>query len=268
MFFSFSRKQALVLAGVIFLLTQLIGLYTAASYSYYIKSGELEPVFSNPQDAFNSIVLVFYLLIMTGVIVLVLKFKPKLIVFLEAVAIFFASAIVFDFVFPVPFVGEILAFILVFLKLKKKSFFYQNLAMMFAVAGAGSVIGVSLQVLPAIILLFILSVYDFIAVFVTKHMVFMAEKLGGRTAFTAAIPCKEVNHVFQVGGGDLAMPLVLSSSLLVNLGLVPALSSVTGSLIGLLFLFYYVSRKPGRVMPALPVVSAGACLGFFISTVL
>lgn len=283
MIFQFNRKQVFLAIIVVFLSVQLIGLYTGYLYLQYIKTGELKPIFENPNDVSNSFLLLFYILLMTGVILLIIRFKKALLRVLEAVAIFFTSDIVFELMIPygigiIP-IGAVLAFLLTVWKIFRPTLLSQDVALVFSVAGAGAVIGVSFGILPVIAFILLLSTYDFISVFYTKHMVYMAKAITERPiAFTAAFPVKdrieekgknkEFQHVFQLGGGDLVIPLVFSVAVLNAHGFVPMLTSLIGSLIALIILFYYVLNKPGIALPALPPISAGALIGFAIGLLL
>ena len=270
MIFKFSKKQAIIAIVFLFISTQIIGLYTASQYMHFISIGELSPVFENPESVMNSFALVAYIMMMTVLLILVIKLKKSLIKVLEAIAIFFTSAIVFSFMFPTILgLGELLALILTAWKMIKPTYFKQNIALIFSVSGAGAVMGASFGVFPVLVFIFLLSVYDFISVFITKHMVYMAKAITETpTAFTAAIPCKKPNHVFQLGGGDLVMPLVFSASVLNYHGFTSMLFTSVGALIALFLLFYWVMNKPGNALPALPPICAGASIGFFISLVI
>jgi presenilin-like A22 family membrane protease len=121
------------------------------------------------------------------------------------------------------------------------------------------------------IFMLLLSVYDFLSVFWTKHMVQMAKAITEKPmAFTAALPCKtkKIKHTFQLGGGDIAIPLMFSASALRFYGLVPAIFAVAGALIALLLLFSTVLKNPGHALPALPPISAGAIVGFAVAVLL
>ncbi len=270
MFYSFSKKQALLILSSIFITTQAIGLFVANQYIQFIKAGELSPVFGNPGSMANAFILFAYMMIMTAVIILIIRYRKKLLTVFEAIAIFFASAITFDFLFPYFIgLGELLAFVLVVLKITKPNRITQNTAMVFSIAGAGAVIGVSFTVLPLILFILLLACYDFVSVFITKHMVYMAKNIADKpTAFTAAVPCKEINHTFQLGGGDVAIPLMFASSVLANHGLIPAIASVIGALTALVLLFKFIEKNPGKPLPALPAVGAGALLFFMITMIL
>ncbi|MEM5794480.1 MAG: presenilin family intramembrane aspartyl protease [Candidatus Aenigmatarchaeota archaeon] len=280
------KKVVLFFAGI-FLLTQILGLYIGNEYIQLIKAGEAEPAFENPESVENSILLIFYMLLMTGLIILIIKYRKTLIRVLEAVAVFFASMITFDFLFPVVIlfvpVSLILAFILTAWKILRPSVLNQNLAIIFSIAGAGAVIGASLGVLPVLVFIALIAIYDFISVFLTKHMVYIAKEITKTpTAFTAAFPYKfekpkkvavrgrkitKKFHVFQLGGGDIALPLIFSVSVLRSFGLIQAIFSMIGALIFLSILIYYVTKKPGMALPGIPWISCGM-LSFFIISML
>ena len=261
----------------IFLIVQIIGLYCGYQYIQMLNTGEIEGAFQNPEEVSNSLLLFVYILLMTGVLLLIIRFKKSLLRVFEAMAIFFASWIAFDFLIPYWLIGEnipwglVLALALTAWKMLKPTILSQNVALIFALSGAGAIIGGSLGVLPIIVFLLILSIYDFISVFWTKHMVYLAKAITERPmAFTAAVPLKtkKVSHVFQLGGGDLVMPLILSVSVLGRLGLYQAALTTLGSLVALGILFAYVLKHPGEPLPALPPVSAGACLGLVAGIIL
>ena len=128
--------------------------------------------------------------------------------------------------------------------------------------------GNSFGVLPVMVFILLLSAYDFFSVFISKHMIYLAKAITQKpTAFTAAIPCKtkEFTHTFQLGGGDLVIPLVFAVSVMNAHGFFSAVLSLAGSLIALILLFMFIMRKTGIALPALPPVAAGAFIGFAVS---
>ena len=274
MIFQFNKKQAFVILLTIFLSVQLIGLVTAIQFNKAVQSGDAEPVFKNPDSMMNSIYLFGYILLITMVLLLLIKFKKKLIYFIEAVSIFFSSWIVFDLIISYPIgypIGVVFAIALTYWKMKYPTYLSQNIALIFAVAGAGAVIGASFSVLPVMAFILLLSIYDFFSVFISKHMIYLAKAITEKpTAFTAAIPTKTKNytHTFQLGGGDLVIPLVFAVSVLNAHGLISALSSLAGALIALILLFKFIMKKPGLALPALPPLAAGAFIGFALSLII
>ncbi len=279
--------KAVLFALILFMLVQGIGLATADKFNRLVSAGEIEPAFENPDNPYNSVFLIAYLLVVTGIILLIIRFKKKLLLAVEALAVFLASDIVFELLIPIAIfgvpIGIVLALLLTFWKMKYPSILSQNTALVFSVSGAGAIVGASLGVLPVLLLMLGLAVYDFLSVFLTKHMVYMAKAITERpTAFTASIPYKfkkpvkvrslktgktekKRAHVFQLGGGDFAIPLIFTSSVLTHLSAVQAAITASGAVLALILLFLYVSRKPGQPLPALPPLCAGASIAFALS---
>lgn len=279
------EKSIAIFFVSIFLVVQFIGLYIGNQYLGLIKSGQTQPVFENPGNIENSFLLTVYMLIGTGAIILAVKYFKFLIRIIEITAIFFSSTITFMFLIPIDIfsipIAVFLAAALTAWKMLRPTFLNQNLSLIFSVAGAGSLIGASLGILPSLIFIVLLSIYDFTAVFITKHMVYIAKEITKRpTAFTLAFPykfkkpvklaigkkrIKKKFHIFQLGGGDIAIPLIFSVSVLSSFSIIQAFFSTIGSAVALGLLIYWSSKNPGRVLPALPFICSGTILGFLIS---
>ncbi|MFH0986813.1 MAG: presenilin family intramembrane aspartyl protease [Candidatus Micrarchaeota archaeon] len=275
MIFQFDRKGAIAVLIVIFLSVQAIGLLSAQKYLGYIERGELEPAMKNPDSIDNSVILFAIILGMTVLIILMIRFARFMIRIIEAVSIFFTSGISFglllSYVMPLGTADSLsvgLALGLTAWKMLKPTHFSQNIALIFSVSGAGAVMGVSFGIIPVMVFMLLLSIYDFISVFITKHMVYMAKALTDKpTAFTAAIPTKTAHyeHVFQLGGGDIVIPLMFAVSVLARYGLVQSLGAIAGAFIAAIALFWHVTKNPGRALPALPPICAGSVIGFIIA---
>lgn len=251
----------------LFLLVQSVGIYLG---SKLITVPEIVPETSAAAGGF-----VFaYILVATGVILLVIRFWPAFLKVMEVLAILFSTEIFFEVLFLdiVPAdtgfqAAILLALAITALRVLKRNILTQNTAMLLSIMGVGSLLGASLGIVPATVLLGLLAAYDVVAVFKTKHMVTMAKEITKQNlAFTLAIPTKK--HVFQLGGGDLVLPLIFTVSVLREAGLASALITMTCSMLGLLVLFSYLVSKPGRAWPALPPVAIGAMIGFGISQLL
>lgn len=270
------------LVGIV-TLTQILGLYVGMQYIGLIQAGVVEPV-APPSKPSSAMIIFFYIMLVTAFILLAIKFLRRRNLFLrglELFAVFFSSWFAFDVITPF---GLLLALALTFWRAFRPNPINKALATIFAVVGAGAVIGASLDVVPALMFVVLLSFYDFVSVFVTKHMVYMAKAIvESESAFVLSVPhkfkkpvvvehmgkpTKVRKHTFQLGGGDILLPLLFSVSVLRQFNLVNALFSVFGSLVALTCLLYYISKKPGRALPALPVVSAGMLVGFIVSLLL
>ncbi len=279
---------------LVFLCVQAIGLTTGYRYLELVSAGEVEPAIPEGKESIASVLLFAYILFATGIILLIVKFKKKLLTAVEGLAIFFTSSIVFELLIPVGInipgaftipIGIPLALTLTVIHLSRPTYLTQNVALIFAVSGAGAILGASLGVMPVLIFILFLGIYDFISVFYTKHMLYMAKAITERPrAFTAAFPTniksytktsskengeegktkRESGHTFQLGGGDLAIPLMFTVSLL-NISIISALAASLGALTALILLFTYILKRPGIALPALPPVTAGAVTGFLLS---
>ena len=152
-------------------------------------------------------------------------------------------------------------------------------------AGVAAIFGASLEVLPVVILLILLAVYDAISVYKTKHMITLAEGvMDMKTPILFVIPKRRdysfikegigkldsggERAAFIIGMGDMIMPsiLVVSANVfvqgwklggLINL---PALGAIIGSLAGLVVLLYFVMS--GKPQAGLPPLNGGTILGF------
>ncbi len=153
-----------------------------------------------------------------------------------------------------------------------------NLAVILGLAGIGAVLGLSLTPMAAVWALALLSIYDLIAVYVTKHMVKMAEgMMASRAIFGFIIPTKfssffEKISVVQpgedfmiLGSGDIALPLVLTVAV-ARLSF-PAAFLVAGfSMLGLLAThLIFVNQPVRRPMAALPPIAALSIIGYLVA---
>ncbi len=159
-------------------------------------------------------------------------------------------------------------------------------------AGIAAILGFSLGILPVLVLLIVLAVYDAISVYKTKHMISLADgvvKL--KLPILLVIPHKLSYRFFQeeglvqhierkkkreamfIGLGDLIIPGILPVSASIYLpgvmvgGLyapyVVAVGASVGSVCGLLVLMRYVLK--GNPQAGLPLLNSGVILGYAIT---
>ena len=154
-------------------------------------------------------------------------------------------------------------------------------------AGVAAIFGASLDILPVIVILVLLAVYDAISVYKTKHMITLAEGvIDLKTPILFVVP-KRRNYsfikegigkigdggeraAFIIGMGDMIMPSILVVSANVFLkgwrlgGMVnlPALGAIVGSMVGLVVLLHFVMS--GKPQAGLPPLNGGTILGFLI----
>jgi len=145
-------------------------------------------------------------------------------------------------------------------------------------AGLGTVLGLNLTPLMVVSFLVLFSIYDFIAVYKTKHMIKMAKEMmtvGVILGFIAPskladlkIPLRKVKmggKFLILGGGDVVFPMLLVVSLLPQ-GLFHSLIVAFFALIGLFFSFLiFISQKVRAPIPALPPIALLSLLGYLLT---
>lgn len=249
-------KEAITKLAIIFLSIQLLGLIVTQNL---YALGYSKPLFTqNINDAINGVYLFGMIIVTTIIFLLIVKFKKtkKLLWGVEMLAIFSTSMIVFSSFFPYDYaITLILTTIIFILRYTNiKNVRMRSLAAGIAITGAGAYIGITLGMIPLIIFVTILSLYDIVAVFFTKHMIKIGkESIQNNFAFTIAIPTKK--HSFEIGNGDLVIPLAIAASIITNgpfkynwliAGLVIAMSYL-----GIAISLHFVSKYK-QAMPALP----------------
>ncbi|MFH0737286.1 MAG: presenilin family intramembrane aspartyl protease [Candidatus Micrarchaeota archaeon] len=270
----------------IFMIAQLLGIFTGlvvltdVTRNPYIAS---LLVTTDSEDPMNAIVFIVYILIGAAVMIALIRyFKvfPLLFRLMEFMMISTSSSIVFYsfFRFFAGYEASMLAGIIVALVFSAAKNFYpqlKNSAAVLATAGVGVIFGMSLGLFPLVLFLIFLSIYDFLAVFKTKHMVEMAEFIVKKDmAFTVtakAPPARpgEKEQRLDLGTGDMIAPIMLEVSALA-ISPVATLFVFIGAVISLGLFLILVFRKK-MILPALPpivlgmVVSllAGFLLGFY-----
>lgn len=175
----------------------------------------------------------------------------------------------------------VLTFLLIFLWLKKPSVLTHDLVMVFAMAGAGSILGLRMNPKIVIALLILFSIYDFIAVYKTKHMIKMAKEMMKKGAIAALIVPAQISdfkgkleqvkpggRFLILGGGDVVFPLLFCSSLIsegVLSSLIVAFFSVFGLLASFLIFALQKERKP---IPALPPIALFSIIGYLVTLIM
>jgi presenilin-like A22 family membrane protease len=232
---------------------------------------------------------------------------PSLTIFQFIIAFFLATAIlflliklfrgrfIFELIFSLAIFGGIwflanlffsngiailLASALTLVRLLVPYIFLQNLIMIFGIAGIASTLGSTTSWQTILLILLILSLYDIIAVYETKHMVTMFKGLLERGVIFALIVPTKLKLLFAhlrearpgegfffLGTGDLALPSIFVVSAFVAHPLL-GLGSALGSVMGLALTNIIFIRENRRPMPALPPITLGTVFGFFVAFVL
>jgi presenilin-like A22 family membrane protease len=156
-----------------------------------------------------------------------------------------------------------------------------------------AIIGISFGILPALVFLIALAIYDAIAVYRTKHMIALADAVTGlRLPILLVVP-KSLPYSFRaqpglqeeldegteraamfMGLGDIIIPGILVVSAFANLeplvtalgvtsNLLVGLATLVGTLLGFAVLMRFVMR--GRPQAGLPLLNTGAILAYLLT---
>jgi presenilin-like A22 family membrane protease len=248
--------------------------------------------FEDPESVANPFIFIIILLVFTGFLLLLLRFQWKrLIGAIIGLSIFFTFIYIFagiaGYFLGLTVVTLVISLILSaaatgILYLYPEWYVIDTLGILIA-AGAASIFGISLTIVPVIILLVILMVYDAISVYKTRHMITLAEgvvdmkspilfivpKKRGYSYLSDGIGCigEGERAAYIIGMGDLIMPsiLVVSANVFLDTGRIgfitlPSLGAMIGSVIGLSLLLLVVQK--GKPQAGLPPINGGAILGF------
>ncbi len=259
----------------------------------------------NPQDPTNSILYVGLLLVATAGILLVIKYDQQWV--LRAFILFtsgFIASYVFAVVLPAVDVGGVNAAAYApAAALVAALYFYPEWWVVDAAGvilgmGAAALFGISFGVLPALVLLSALAVYDAISVYGTEHMLTLASGVMElRLPIVLVVPAtrgysflEEAEETaaaaeddemedaadeegergaYFIGLGDAVMPTILVASAAhfldtpAVLGVeLAALTAMVGTLLGLVVLMRMVFA--GRAHAGLPLLNGGAIAGYLV----
>ena len=156
-----------------------------------------------------------------------------------------------------------------------------DVAVMFGIGGLATILGLSITPLVAVVLLAVLSVYDIISVYRTRHMVTLARRMMTSGAvFGFLVPARlsgfllrrddalNARAVMMLGSGDIGLPLVLATSA-VSQSVIAALFVAAASLIGVAMMHWlFVHQERPAPMAALPPIAAAAIIGYLLAIVL
>ena len=295
-------RPAIIMA-VSFLVAQFLALLIIPLYPEEYRA------FGDPNNVMNPIYYVVMVLIMTAVMLLLAKKGlDRLIQYFMIASVW--GTIVFV-MYPVmytlfPYIPYMLGFIDIPMILSvmlatvisgalyiKPEWYVIDIAGVIMGSGIIAVLGLSFGILPTIILLIVMAVYDFISVYRTKHMLDLADAVMETKLPIVMVAPKEKNYSFVddtikikkedrgggvereamfMGLGDIIIPGILPASIFLNSGAEPniamgmAIFSIAGAFMGYLLLLHFVFK--GKAQAGLPFLNTGAILAYIISSYL
>jgi presenilin-like A22 family membrane protease len=251
--------------------------------------------FEDPTQVSNSIYYIVIILAFTLFVLIAIKYNIKWII---SLFIYFAIISTLYYVFLalfnlLPALSEfeaitasvIISAAVTVLLYKYPEWYIVDLVGICIAGGVSALLGISLSIIPVVILLILLAIYDAISVYKTKHMVTMAEGIMDlKLPILFVIPKSskysflhetfkqdEKREAFFMGLGDAVMPtmLVVSANVFMNSNgwiSYPVLGAMLGTLAGFAVLFILVMK--GKPQAGLPFLNSGVILGFFAGVLL
>ena len=290
-----SKYLPLIGMGLMLLMVQLI----AVALSKPLEINDFK-AFQDPNDTGNVLLWVIIILVFTGFIFLIIKLNKKWI--LQAfilITVAWTLGYVFYAIFSIFISPELnlaltllLSIGLTLVLYKFPEWYVIDIVGVLLGAGSASIFGISLNIIPVLLLLVLLAVYDYIAVYRTKHMVALAEGVMDlRLPILLIIPKhwkysfrnekfdKEEREAFFMGLGDTVIPtlLVVSANFFIKdttfyslplAGAVnlPAIGAIIGTFIGFSVLMAFVMK--GKAQAGLPFLNGGVILGYIAGSLI
>lgn len=271
----------------LFVLAQLIGLgfLSKSMHVEMVSNGTAEmvnltyaeTVAGTPQRVDDSKQSFWFMIIAfaigTALILLIVKLKKlewwKILFF---IVVWMTMSIAFSL-----FVQGVIAFVLSFIftawRIYKPNVWIHNFVELFIYSGMVLLIVPLFDVEWIIILLLVISVYDIIAVWKSKHMVKMAKFMTDKSNNLFAglvIPYDGKQAI--LGGGDIAFPLIFTGVVmehLIRVNMIPKLQAflfasiiIVTAAMSLFALFYYAEKD--KFYPAMPFLTGGCLVGGLI----
>ena len=278
----------IIAMACILLLVQILAITLAIP----MEIGEMQ-AFEDPESAANPLYYIVLILVFTGIILLSIKKNMQWIIqaiILLAVmsTLYFVTYVILSMTAIAPTTGLMIAaavaLLLTGLLYAFPEWYVIDIVGLVIAAGASAIFGISLAIIPVIILLVILAVYDAISVYRTKHMLNLADgAIDMKLPIMFVIP-KRLNYsfrnetaetrksdeVFFMGLGDAVIPtiLVVSAYIFVDHPGIPypVIGAMIGTLVAYLILTVLVMK--GKPHAGLPFLNTGVIAGYILGSLI
>ena len=252
------------------------------------------PEVKNQSTSF--IYIIIAILIGTILVLLLIKFnKPLIWKSWFFITVWLTLSIAFA-AFINNIIASILALVISILKLYKPNIIIQNLSEIFIYGGLAAIFVPIINLFAAFMLLILISVYDYISVFKTKHMIKLAEfqssskvfagllipydntlqtahsvsSLKGKSSGSSGKKLKTASRVAVLGGGDIGFTLIFAG--VVMKGLLLKETMLIGFLktliipifVSFALLILLLKGQQNKFYPAMPVLSLGCFIGYLV----
>lgn len=285
-----SHLTTVLISAFLFLNAQFLALILVVPFKSMGVSA-----FENPENPVNSILYLALFLVVTAIILLIVRLFGE-----RAIRYVFMGAIIYTFFYivylllitvlsdTIAFISSVLITVFfMYFTFRRPTWYLMDGVAIIVGGGIIAVLGVSLAIIPSIIFMVGLAIYDFIAVYKTKHMISLAE-----AAIKVQVPLLLIvpkgrgkirgrysnlddarREAFFMGLGDVIIPGVLVTSSYIYLplkfvyylpaNLIVAMATLAGALCGMVFVLLLAVK--GKPQAGLPFINTGAILAFAIA---
>ncbi|AKB84192.1 presenilin family intramembrane aspartyl protease PSH [Methanococcoides methylutens] len=277
-----------VMAGLILVIQSIALLMASPMEDLGMRAVE------NPESTANSLYYIGFILVFTFLLLMAIKRNMKWVIQLT-ILLAVAATVYYGF-YPLFFIlgfNEMMSNIIAIplsigltaLLYKYPEWYVIDITGIIVAAAASSIFGISFGIIPAIVLLSLLAIYDAISVYKTKHMIDLAEGVMDLKLPILFVIPKKLNYsfikdtlkaegerdAFFMGLGDAVMPtvLVVSANVFIeHSGFIsyPALGAMIGTLVGFFALTIFVMK--GKPQAGLPFLNGGVILGYIAGALL
>lgn len=299
---TFKITIALVL---FFFMSQFAGLLIINHYIDHKKTIEAKEIVMKPlpyglerpevkNQSYSFIYITAAILIGTILVLLLVKFnKPLIWKFWFFVTVWLTLSIAFA-AFVNSVTAAVIALLLAILKIYKPDMIIQNISEIFIYGGLAAIFVPILNIFAAFMLLIAISVYDYLSVYKTKHMIRLARFQSKTKVFAGLfIPYGkgEINvkenikpelkkrkiapqRVAVLGGGDIGFTLIFAGVVMKGLMLKETIfigflkTLIIPVIASLALLFLLIKGQENKFYPAMPILSVGCFLGYLIVLVI
>jgi presenilin-like A22 family membrane protease len=279
--------------AVLFLVASLIGLVMALELESVSPTNPSQ----NTSAGFGYVIYFIVAVILMSVVILYISKKKRLgilrIIFVLSMVfvIYIVSSLLYALL-PITYPEYyFLSFgtpvLFLYLLLFRQNWIVINIAGILTAAGLAAIWGVDLGLYAAIVLMIVFAIYDYIAVYKTKHMLDIARATTSSNMPLFFIVPENMNFdmkdadidtpreegrergAIMIGFGDIAIPNVMViSSFLYSGATTSSLSffilPLLGGIIAMFILFSFIKRPA----PGLPFLNTGVLIGFIIALAL
>jgi presenilin-like A22 family membrane protease len=252
---------------IMFLIAQFIGLIILRPY--VVEEKPLPLGIERPQVEETTSFIWIFAVIIIGTIFALLLAKMEATMLWKIwffISVIFTLSVAFSS-FISSAAAVVIAAALAVFKVFKPNIIVHNITELFIYGGLAAILvpifGTS--IVPITILLLLISVYDYIAVIKTKHMVKLAKFQTKLKVFAGILVPYGKNKEAILGGGDIGFPLMFAGVAINTLGVKAAIIPIFAAA-ALLILFIKAEKK--KFYPAMPVLTLGCFVGYLVAYLL